>query len=187
MKRKEFVGIISFFFLSRKSKRYSYLISILMSQYSNGWWWCETRQSRLLLIGTARVSFIHSFVSSHLGSGKSTTGIHLSFFFSFLYILFDSLCANAKEEWGKNSSPSFFFYSIRQKLLIIKIDLLSWSSIHSTTSFKKKRQVLITNHLSQTCPECECILSIYIWSCMRTFPLWIEKKKRKRTPEREYH
>lgn len=63
-----------------------------MSYYINYWWLYETRQSRLLLIGTTHFihSFIHSIVSSQLGNGKSTTGIHLfsfclSFSFSFFF------------------------------------------------------------------------------------------------------
>jgi len=179
-----------------------------MSQYSNGWWWCETRQSRLLLIGTARVSFIHSFihlfihsfVSSHLGSGKSTTGIHLSFFFSFLYILFDSLCANAKEEWGKNNSLTLFSFFIlynkncwSSKLNYFHYHHRSIGQHHSMKEKEEKRQVLITNHPSHyihfplPVPNVNVFyIYIHIWSCMPTFPLWIEKK-RKRMPEREYH
>lgn len=90
-----------------------------MSLYINYSWLCETRQSRLLLIGTAHISFIHSFVSSHLGSGKSTTGIHLSSLFSLIYIPFDSLYANANEEeeerkkkrWNNVLFFSFFEYA----------------------------------------------------------------------------
>ena len=50
--------------LSNKSKNKSYLDFLLMSLYINYSWLCETRQSRLLLIGTAHISFIHSFIHS---------------------------------------------------------------------------------------------------------------------------
>jgi hypothetical protein len=47
---------------------------------------------------------------------------------------------------------------------------------HHSIKEEKKKEILIRNDPSFcfTYLKCECIL--YIWSCMRTFPLWIEEK-----------
>lgn len=163
------------------------------------WWWCETRQCRLLLIGSARVSFIHSFIRfiSHLGSGKSTTGIHLFFLSRFYFILSAQYVKKKKkndDEWGKNnSSSSFNTTGERRKKEEERVDNDDddddcWSSKLNSVFFPdvlsngqdyslieqwKRDRFSTYTHLSpdiffSSSPK--WMDSIYIWSCMRTFP-----------------
>jgi len=133
--------------------------------------------------------FIHSF---HLISTAARARQASISFFSHFYLIPPAQMQKKREREREREVKIAFslslrlFYSIRQKLLIINNELLSWSLIHWTTSLnerrKEKKKPTGSNHKSSlsssytffcTRPKCECIRDVYIWSCMRTFPLWI--------------
>ncbi len=150
-----------------------------MSQYSN----------RLMMMWDTPVSFtinrycarfIHSFHLISAAARARQASISLSLFFSsprfYIFYLIPSAQMQKKSE-VKIVLFSFLFYTTKKKpidyqnettfLIIHSLNNI----IHSTK--KEKRQVLITNHLTHFLFQSSqmWMYSIYIWSCMRTFPL----------------
>ena len=128
-------------------------------------------------------SFIHSFIRFISSRQRQEHDRHpsLSFFFlslSFLYILFDSLCANVKEEWGKKSSFSRFFYihyndknetifPVIHSFEIKKKKKRKTTGLNHKSSFLLDISAFFSHHHDHHHPKCECILYTFEVACER--------------------
>ncbi len=116
-----------------------------------GWWWCETRQSRLLLIGTVRVSFIR-FISSQQRQEHDRHPSLFLFFFSprfYIFYLIPSAQMQKKSE-VKIVLFSFLFYTTKKKPIDYQNEttFLIIHSLNNIIHSTKKEKKTGLNHKS---------------------------------------